>query len=100
MDPSIGIAPEKQTLKFIMNDFKVKILSYGKSFAMIGAVFSAIECGIESHRGKSDWKNGTLAGGITGGMIGLRAGVKAGIVGAAGFAAFSTVIDHYMRSRF
>lgn len=76
------------------------------------------------YRGKSDWKNGTYAGGLTGGMIGLRgeiqvhyimiliillfsvftykncicllAGVKAGVVGAAGFAAFSTAIDYYM----
>ncbi|XP_054706175.1 mitochondrial import inner membrane translocase subunit Tim22-like [Uloborus diversus] len=99
MDPNLSaIAPEKQTVRMILTDFKVKTLSYGKNFAMIGAVFAAIECNIESHRGKSDWKNGTLAGGITGGLIGLRAGVKAGLVGAAGFAAFSTIIDYYMRS--
>ncbi|XP_015914216.1 mitochondrial import inner membrane translocase subunit Tim22 [Parasteatoda tepidariorum] len=98
MDPQVGIAPEKQTVKMIFNDFKVKTTSYGKNFAMIGALFAAIECNIESHRGKSDWKNGTMAGGITGGLIGLRAGVKAGIIGAAGFAAFSTIIDYYMRS--
>lgn len=39
---------------------------------MIGMVFSAVECTIESSRGVSDWKNGTYAGGITGGLIGLR----------------------------
>lgn len=69
-------------------------------------------------RGKSDWKNGTYAGGVTGGLIGLRgvkwlwfiylekivklcfvAGVKAGVIGAAGFAAFSTAIDYYMHLR-
>lgn len=47
-------------------------LGYAKNFAMIGAVFTAIECTIETQRGKSDWKNGTYAGGVTGGLIGLR----------------------------
>ncbi|CAL1271378.1 unnamed protein product [Larinioides sclopetarius] len=97
MDPNTGIAPEKQTVKMILKDFKVKTMGYGKNFAIIGALFAAIECNIENHRGRSDWKNGTMAGGITGGLIGLRAGVKAGIFGAAGFAAFSTIIDYYMR---
>lgn len=50
-------------------------------------------------RGVTDWRNGTYAGGVTGGLIGLRAGVKAGIIGALGFAAFSTAIDYYMHSR-
>ena len=49
------------------------------------------------HRATSDWKNGTLAGGVTGGLIGLRAGLKGGLLGAAGFAAFSSVIEYYMR---
>ncbi|XP_044762987.1 mitochondrial import inner membrane translocase subunit Tim22 [Coccinella septempunctata] len=91
---------ENQTARQVFREMKTTTLSYAKNFALIGALFSAVECSIESMRGKSDWKNGTYAGGVTGGLIGLRAGVKAGVIGAAGFAAFSTAIDYYMHSRF
>ncbi|KAJ8871058.1 hypothetical protein PR048_027362 [Dryococelus australis] len=83
-------------LSRVLREMKGTMLSYGKNFALIGAVFSAVECTIESYRGKSDWKNGTYAGAVTGGVIGLRAGIKAGVIGAAGFAAFSTLIDYIM----
>ncbi|KAF5284220.1 hypothetical protein FQR65_LT00220 [Abscondita terminalis] len=98
---SIGPAPmnaEQQTVREVFREMKVTTLSYAKNFAIIGALFSAVECAIESARGKSDWRNGTYAGAVTGGVIGLRAGVKAGVVGAIGFAAFSTAIDYYMHS--
>ncbi|XP_061397264.1 mitochondrial import inner membrane translocase subunit Tim22 [Musca vetustissima] len=89
----------KQTAREIFREMRATTHSYAKNFALIGCVFSAVECAIESQRGVTDWRNGTYAGAVTGGLIGLRAGVKAGIIGAAGFAAFSTVIDYYMRSR-
>ncbi|KAL3270976.1 hypothetical protein HHI36_021479 [Cryptolaemus montrouzieri] len=91
---------EQQTARQVFKEMKTTTLSYAKNFAIIGAMFSAVECTIETMRGKSDWRNGTYAGGVTGGLIGLRAGVKAGVIGAAGFAAFSTAIDYYMHSRF
>ncbi|CAH1382352.1 hypothetical protein MTP99_006318 [Tenebrio molitor] len=90
---------EQQTARQVFQEMKTTTLGYAKNFAVIGALFSAVECSIETMRGKSDWKNGTYAGGVTGGLIGLRAGVKAGVLGAAGFAAFSTAIDYYMHSR-
>ncbi|XP_055903518.1 mitochondrial import inner membrane translocase subunit Tim22 [Eupeodes corollae] len=102
VNPNIAdpLANEKQqTARQIFKEMRTAVHSSGKNFAMIGAVFSAVECTIESSRGKSDWKNGTYAGGVTGGIIGLRAGVKAGILGALGFAAFSTAIDYYMHQR-
>ncbi|XP_055388926.1 mitochondrial import inner membrane translocase subunit Tim22 [Condylostylus longicornis] len=102
VNPNIAdpLAAEKQqTAREIFREMRATTHSYAKNFALIGAVFSMVECQIESSRGVSDWRNGTYAGAITGGLIGLRAGVKAGIVGAAGFACFSTAIDYYMRHR-
>ncbi|CAH1107578.1 unnamed protein product [Psylliodes chrysocephalus] len=97
---SVTDTTEPQTARQVFREMKTTTLGYAKNFALIGALFSGVECVIESSRGKSDWKNGTYAGGVTGGLIGLRAGVKAGVVGAMGFAAFSTAIDYYMHSRF
>ncbi|CAK1541472.1 unnamed protein product [Leptosia nina] len=93
------MAQQNQTAREILREMKNSMLSYAKNFAILGAVFSGVECCIETARGKSDWKNGTYAGGVTGGLIGLRGGLKAGIFGAAGFAAFSTIIDYYMHQR-
>ncbi|XP_057319349.1 mitochondrial import inner membrane translocase subunit Tim22 [Microplitis mediator] len=96
VNPNVAAVEKQQTAREIFREMKTTTLGYAKNFAAVGCVFSAIECSIESYRGKTDWKNGTYAGGLTGGLIGLRAGVKAGIIGAAGFAAFSTAIDYYM----
>ncbi|KAI1291883.1 Mitochondrial import inner membrane translocase subunit Tim22 [Halotydeus destructor] len=89
--------PATQTVKQVFREMGSRSLQYAKNFAMIGLVFAATECAIESHRAKNDWKNGTLAGGLTGGAIGLRAGVRAGVFGALGFAAFSSAIEYYLR---
>ncbi|KAH9426515.1 uncharacterized protein LOC113797202 [Dermatophagoides pteronyssinus] len=86
----------KQTVREVLREMKSKSMSYAKNFAMLGAMFSATECAIESYRAKKDWKNGTMAGGVVGGMLGLRAGIKGGLLGAAGFAAFSTLIEYYL----
>lgn len=89
--------PQQQTVKQVLKEMKGKSLSYAKNFGLLGLMFAGIECAIESHRAKSDWKNGTMAGGVTGGIIGLRAGVKGGVLGAAGFAVFSSLIEYYLR---
>ncbi|XP_077533644.1 mitochondrial import inner membrane translocase subunit Tim22 [Haemaphysalis longicornis] len=100
VDPNVtggGVDPAKMTVRQVFADMKSKSVSYAKNFAIVGAMFAAIECTIESHRAKTDWKNGTMAGALTGGLIGFRAGLKPGLFGAAGFAAFSTLIDYYLR---
>ncbi|CAD6207963.1 GSCOCG00003221001-RA-CDS [Cotesia congregata] len=98
VNPNVAAVEQQQTARQIFREMKVTTLGYAKNFATIGLLFSAMECTVESYRGKTDWRNGTYAGGLTGGLIGLRAGVKAGVIGAAGFAAFSAAIDYYMHS--
>lgn len=101
LGPDLSTATDfqKQTVKSVLLDMKNRTLSQAKNFAILGAMFSITECTIESYRAKTDWKNGTLAGGITGGCIGLRAGIKGGLVGAAGFAIFSSLIEYYLGHR-
>ncbi|KAL1454197.1 hypothetical protein WDU94_010476 [Cyamophila willieti] len=96
--PIPGQELKTQTAREIFREMRMSMLSYGKNFAAVGAIFTVVECSIETYRAKSDWKNSTYAGGVTGGLIGLRAGIKAGVLGAAGFAAFSTLIDMYFHS--
>ncbi|THD19622.1 Mitochondrial import inner membrane translocase [Fasciola hepatica] len=90
---------ETPTTREVAREMYARSLSHAKSFAMIGALFAGTECVLESHRGKSDLLNSTLSGAIVGGAIGFRAGLQPGVVGAAGFALFSTAIDYYFRHK-
>ncbi|CAK9798520.1 Mitochondrial import inner membrane translocase subunit Tim22 [Anthophora plagiata] len=100
VNPNISVGEKQQSFREVFKEMKTTTLSYAKNFAIFACMFSAIECTIESYRGKTDWKNSTYAGGLTGGIIGLRAGVKAGLFGAASFAAFSLAIDYYTHKIF
>ncbi|XP_069768830.1 mitochondrial import inner membrane translocase subunit Tim22 [Narcine bancroftii] len=101
IDTNAGFDPKDPlrtpTAKEVLKDMGQRGMSYAKNFAIVGAMFSCTECIIESYRGKSDWKNSVLSGCVTGGVIGFRAGLKAGTLGCGGFAAFSAVIDYYLR---
>ena len=97
VNPTIPLpGQEPPSAREVLRDLKVSTVSYAKNFAAIGLLFSAVECSIESYRGKTDWKNGTYSGAVTGGILGLRAGLKPAVVGAAGFAVFSFAIDYYL----
>ncbi|XP_005999714.1 mitochondrial import inner membrane translocase subunit Tim22 [Latimeria chalumnae] len=101
IDTNVGFDPKDPyrtpTAREVLKDMGQRGMSYAKNFAIVGAMFSCTECLVESYRGKSDWKNSVMSGCITGGAIGFRAGLKAGGIGCAGFAAFSAVIDYYLR---
>ena len=71
VDPMYTINPNKiPTFKEIALEFKTRALSTGKNFALLGVIFSAFECNIESYRGKTDLYNGFTAGFLTGGVLG------------------------------
>ncbi|CAH8513238.1 unnamed protein product [Schistosoma turkestanicum] len=90
---------ETPTTRQVLKEMYSRSLSHAKSFAVIGTLFAGTECTVESYRGKSDLLNSTLSGAIVGGGIGFRAGLQAGLVGASGFAIFSTAIDYYFRHK-
>ncbi|XP_022735544.1 mitochondrial import inner membrane translocase subunit TIM22-4-like isoform X1 [Durio zibethinus] len=70
-------------------------LSSAKAFAVMGLVFSAVECVVEKARAKHDTTNTVVAGCVTGGTMSARGGPKAACAGCAGFAAFSVLIEKF-----
>ncbi|KAH3684198.1 hypothetical protein WICPIJ_004841 [Wickerhamomyces pijperi] len=94
----ISDLPLKQQMKIQFTDMGKRSLSSAKNFGYIGMIYAGVECGVESLRAKNDIYNGVAAGCITGGGLAYKAGPQAAAVGCAGFAAFSTAIDLYMRS--
>ena len=99
IDPMSTVVPNKvPTMRDVFKEMKTRSLSHAKSFAMIGMMFSVIECNIETARGKHDLYNGFSSGFLTGGILGLRAGIKPAIFGGMGFALFSTAIEMFLMS--
>ncbi|ODV86217.1 hypothetical protein CANARDRAFT_196386 [[Candida] arabinofermentans NRRL YB-2248] len=94
----ISDLPLKQQMKLQFSDMGRRTWSSAKNFGYIGTIFAGVECGIESFRAKNDIWNGTMAGCVTGGGLAIKSGPTATLIGCAGFAAFSSAIDLYMRS--
>ena len=64
-----------------------------KSFAVIGGVYSLVECPIETFRARKDMKNAVVTGAITGAAVAVRAGPKGMALSAAGFAVFGVIME-------
>ncbi|KAI9022893.1 Tim17/Tim22/Tim23/Pmp24 family-domain-containing protein [Phycomyces nitens] len=97
MNEEIANQTTKQQIKAAFKDMSSRSYSMAKNFAVVGAIYSGSECCIESYRAKNDLYNSMAAGCFTGGALAVRAGPQAAAFGCAGFAAFSTAIDWYMR---
>ncbi|KAG8857910.1 Mitochondrial import inner membrane translocase subunit tim22 [Serendipita sp. 407] len=85
----------------------------GRSFGRVGALYSGVECVIESvcafvgahgysmtdsqYRARNDMTNAIAGGFVTGGILARNSGPRGAIAGAIGFAAFSTAIEMYLR---
>lgn len=71
--------------------------STGKGFGAVGALYSGIECVIESYRAKNDIVNPVVAGFFSGAILARNSGMQAMIGGGVAFAAFSGAIDLFLR---
>ncbi|KAJ1654414.1 Mitochondrial import inner membrane translocase subunit tim22 [Dispira simplex] len=89
----------RQQVKATLKDMGSRTWGTAKNFAVVAAIYSGTECLIEQYRAKNDLYNSVSAGCITGGILAAKTGPKGALLGCAGFAAFSTAIDYYMRER-
>ena len=48
VNPNVAAVEKQQTAREIFKEMKTTTLSYAKNFAVIGFLFSGVECGIES----------------------------------------------------
>ena len=94
VDPST--LTTKESLKLTARDMYRASKSNARSFGVIGAVYTAIECTIEKERGRHDLTNALAAGCVTGGVLAVRGGPQATAIGCAGFAAFGYVMDRFL----
>ncbi|KAF9904310.1 Mitochondrial import inner membrane translocase subunit tim22 [Linnemannia zychae] len=97
LTPQLQELSTREQMKIMLKDMGNRSYSSAKNFAVVAAIFSSSECFIEGYRAKNDIYNGAAAGCFTGGVLAAKGGAKASAFGCAGFAAFSTAIDYWMR---
>lgn len=94
----ISHLPFRQQMKHKFSDMGKRSWGSAKNFGKIGAIYSGVECCVESLRAKSDLYNSVTAGALTGAGLAIRSGPSGAAMGAAGFALFSLAIETYLRS--
>ncbi|KAG7562326.1 hypothetical protein FFLO_02218 [Filobasidium floriforme] len=92
------VGTKAQTM-FIFKEMGRNMWSSGKGFAKVGALYSGYECCIEGFRAKNDIYNSVAGGFLAGATLSRSGGIKAAIGGGAAFAAFSAVIDLWIRKQ-
>ena len=83
----------RRSIRFSLSPARRSGWSSAKSFGVIGGIFSVVECALEKLRGVKDMKNAVASGFATGAILAASAGPAAMVIGGAGFAAFSAVIE-------
>ncbi|BGP42040.1 Mitochondrial import inner membrane translocase subunit tim22 [Rhodotorula kratochvilovae] len=88
----------RQKARVIFADMGKGMWRQGKGFGAVGALYAGTECVVEGFRARNDIWNSVYAGMISGAVLARNSGPRAMVLGGMGFAAFSAVIDTYMRS--
>ncbi|KAL9937530.1 hypothetical protein V8E36_003939 [Tilletia maclaganii] len=96
--PQVELTTAQQTKEFFKETGR-GMYRTGRGFGKVGALYSGIECCIEGYRAKHDMTNPVAAGFFTGAILARNQGPQAVLLGGAGFAAFSAVIDYFFFHR-
>lgn len=94
--PQLPAATMQSTKEFFIQTGK-SMYSSGRGFAKVGALYSGIECCVESFRAKNDIVNPVVGGFIAGGVLARNTGPQTALGSAVAFAAFSGAIDLFLR---
>lgn len=97
-DPTLNFEslPFRKQMRAVFRDMRTKTWSSAKNFGLVSLLFSGFECAIEKYRARTDIYNTMTAGCLSGAVLAKGTGPKGMLVGCAGFAAFSSAMEHFM----
>jgi len=94
--PPLPASSMQSTKEFFIQTGR-NMYSSGRGFGKVGALYSGIECCIESFRAKNDIVNPVVGGFLAGGILARNTGPQTAFGSAIAFAAFSGAIDLFLR---